>query len=45
LHEAVRALRQIEGVGIVEFHKRDVVRHPLVQRIIEAYEEHRVRSQ
>ncbi len=43
LHEAVVALQKIEGVGIVEFHKRDVVRHPLVQRIIEAYEEHRVR--
>jgi phosphate starvation-inducible protein PhoH len=25
----------------VEFSKRDVVRHPLVQRIIQAYEEHR----
>jgi phosphate starvation-inducible protein PhoH len=25
----------------VEFSKRDVVRHPLVQRIIAAYEEHR----
>jgi phosphate starvation-inducible protein PhoH len=25
----------------VEFSKRDVVRHPLVQRIISAYEEHR----
>jgi len=44
LHEAVVALQKIEGVGIIEFHKRDVVRHPLVQRIIEAYEEHRVRS-
>ncbi len=44
LHEAVVALQKIEGVSIIEFHKRDVVRHPLVQRIIEAYEEHRVRS-
>lgn len=44
LHEAVQALQKIDGVGIVEFHKRDVVRHPLVQRIIEAYEEHRVRA-
>jgi phosphate starvation-inducible protein PhoH len=25
----------------VEFTRRDVVRHPLVQRIIAAYEEHR----
>ena len=44
LHEAVVALQKIEGVSIIEFHKRDVVRHPLVQRIIEAYEEHRVRA-
>jgi phosphate starvation-inducible PhoH-like protein len=34
-------LSKVEGIAIVEFHKRDVVRHPLVQRIIAAYEEHR----
>ena len=41
LLEAHRALNNIEGIAIVEFGKRDVVRHPLVQRIITAYEEHR----
>jgi phosphate starvation-inducible PhoH-like protein len=41
LVEAVHALRKIEGIAIAEFTKRDVVRHPLVQRIIGAYEEHR----
>jgi phosphate starvation-inducible PhoH-like protein len=41
LIEAHRALKHIEGIAIVEFSKRDVVRHPLVQRIITAYEEHR----
>ena len=41
LLEAHRALRGTEGVAIVEFTRRDVVRHPLVQRIIAAYEEHR----
>jgi phosphate starvation-inducible protein PhoH and related proteins len=41
LVEAHRALRHIDGIAIVEFTKRDVVRHPLVQRIITAYEEHR----
>jgi len=41
LLEAHRALKHIEGIAIVEFTKRDVVRHPLVQRIIAAYEEHR----
>jgi len=41
LLEAHRVLRHVEGIAIVEFGKRDVVRHPLVQRIISAYEEHR----
>jgi phosphate starvation-inducible protein PhoH and related proteins len=41
LLEAHRALRHIDGIGIVEFSRRDIVRHPLVQRIIAAYEEHR----
>jgi phosphate starvation-inducible PhoH-like protein len=41
LVESVRALRQTSGISIVEFSRKDVVRHPLVQRIIEAYEEHR----
>jgi phosphate starvation-inducible PhoH-like protein len=41
LLEAHRALKNTEGIAIVEFGKRDVVRHPLVQRIISAYEEHR----
>ncbi|MGA2748559.1 MAG: PhoH family protein [Verrucomicrobiota bacterium] len=41
LLEAQRALRGVEGIALVEFDRRDVVRHPLVQRIIAAYEEHR----
>jgi phosphate starvation-inducible protein PhoH and related proteins len=41
LIEAHRILQGVEGVAIVEFTPRDVVRHPLVQRIIHAYEEHR----
>ena len=41
LTEAHRALKNTEGIAIVEFSKRDVVRHPLVQRIIAAYEHHR----
>jgi phosphate starvation-inducible PhoH-like protein len=45
LVEAQRALRGVEGIGMIEFTKRDVVRHPLVQRIIAAYEEHRRREE
>ncbi len=39
LLEAHRALNHVEGIAVIEFSKRDVVRHPLVQRIIAAYEE------
>ncbi len=38
LVEAARVLRKIDGIGIVYLTKRDVVRNPLVQRIIDAYE-------
>lgn len=41
LLEAHHALARVQGIAIVEFQKRDVVRHPLVQRIVAAYEEHR----
>ena len=41
LLEAHRVLKNVEGIAVIEFSKRDVVRHPLVQRIITAYEEHR----
>jgi len=41
LLEAHRVLKDTEGIAVIEFGKRDVVRHPLVQRIIAAYEEHR----
>ncbi len=38
LAEAVRLLKDVEGVGIVEFAASDVIRHELVQRIVEAYD-------
>jgi phosphate starvation-inducible protein PhoH and related proteins len=44
LIEALRVLRQIDGIVVIEFQKRDVIRHLLVQRIIAAYEEHREQS-
>jgi phosphate starvation-inducible PhoH-like protein len=31
-------LRGVQGVGFQFFEARDVVRHPLVQRIVQAYE-------
>jgi phosphate starvation-inducible PhoH-like protein len=44
LLEAHHALKHTAGIAIVELGKRDVVRHPLVQRIITAYEEHRAKA-
>ncbi len=38
LVHAIKILRDIEGIGFVFFDKEDVVRHPLVKKIIEAYE-------
>jgi len=38
LVEAVQILNNINGIEIVEFQKSDVIRHPLVQKIITAYE-------
>jgi phosphate starvation-inducible PhoH-like protein len=40
LVEALRVLRGVKGIGFREFTDRDVVRHPLVQSIIRAYERH-----
>ncbi len=39
LVEAKRLLRNIPGICFCTFSKKDVVRHPLVKRIIQAYEE------
>lgn len=40
LVQAVRILSRVKGVGRIEFNKKDIVRHKLVQRIVEAYEQH-----
>jgi len=40
LVHALRILEGIRGIGRVEFGKKDIVRHSLVQRIVEAYERH-----
>jgi phosphate starvation-inducible PhoH-like protein len=38
LRHAIEVLRGVEGVAFSFFSARDVVRHPLVQRIVQAYE-------
>jgi phosphate starvation-inducible PhoH-like protein len=37
LIDAARRFRRVPGVGFVALERSDVVRHPLVQRVIEAY--------
>ncbi|OPZ09148.1 MAG: PhoH-like protein [Alphaproteobacteria bacterium ADurb.BinA280] len=38
LRDATEVLRDVEGISFTFFNSRDVVRHPLVQRIVRAYE-------
>lgn len=40
LKQAVRVLKNVEGVGICELNDQDVVRHVMVQRIIKAYQDY-----
>jgi phosphate starvation-inducible PhoH-like protein len=39
LRDALDTLEGVPGIGVVRFDRRDVVRHPLVARIVEAYEQ------
>lgn len=38
LVHAMQVLKNVPGIGRIEFTKKDIVRHQLVQRIVEAYE-------
>jgi phosphate starvation-inducible PhoH-like protein len=42
--EAVEVLHGVEGIGFMRFTDADVVRHPLVQSIVRAYERQAARS-
>ncbi|MBD2499953.1 PhoH family protein [Anabaena azotica] len=37
---ALQVLKNVEGIAVCEFNQKDVVRHPLVQRIVSAYEQY-----
>ncbi len=43
LLQALRILKGVKGIGVIEYEKKDIVRHPLVQRIVDSYE-HRERE-
>ena len=38
LIQAMQILKGVKGIGKVEFEKKDIVRHKLVQRIVDAYD-------
>jgi len=40
LIEALQILKDVKGIAKVEFDVKDIVRHKLVQRIVEAYDTH-----
>lgn len=40
LSEALQILKDVEDIGFVELNKKDIVRHKLVTRIVNAYESH-----
>lgn len=40
LSEALQILKDVDGIGFVELNKKDIVRHKLVTRIVNAYESH-----
>ncbi len=44
LVEAEKVLRGVKGVGMTTFKAEDVVRHPMVARIIQAYDKHAQKS-
>ena len=40
LRHAIEVLAEVEGISFTFFNARDVVRHPLVQRVVQAYDRH-----
>ena len=41
LIDAERILRRVDGIAVTRFTSQDVVRHPLVARIVDAYDKQR----
>ncbi|MBE5996866.1 MAG: PhoH family protein [Lachnospiraceae bacterium] len=44
LDVAMKVLQKIDDIGMIELTSRDVVRHPLVQKIVDAYEKYEERE-
>ena len=37
---ALQVLKKVEGISVCELTSKDVVRHPLVQKIVQAYDDY-----
>ncbi len=44
LVQALDVLKNVEGIRILHFHKDDIIRHPLVGRIVHAYDDYQKHS-
>ena len=40
LVEALHILKDVEGIAVIELNQKDIVRHKLVTRIVNAYNQH-----
>ena len=45
LRHVIDVLKDVEGIGFTFFQSRDVVRHPLVQIVVEAYEDYEQKNE
>ena len=45
LIEAQKVLKDVRGIAITQFLSQDVVRHPLVQKIVNAYEQYELQQE
>lgn len=45
LKEITKILNEVRGIDFIYLTKTDIVRHPLIQRIIEAYEKHEAKNE
>jgi len=44
LDVAIKVLNTIEEIGIIKLTNQDVVRHPLVQKIVDAYDKYEAKN-
>jgi phosphate starvation-inducible PhoH-like protein len=45
LVRGIEIVKNIRGISIIEFDRDDIVRHPLVTKIVDAFEEHESREE